>query len=274
MNLYFVANSMSHYNRLTQDYRDCRVKKILLNFIELSKLGEFSFDPSISYMIDSGAHTLQQPSKTWTNEELETFVKAYEIFVKKTCHVPCIKFYAEMDIDNIVGEDKVREWRERLSAITPKVVPVWHPTREKDISNPKEWIKYCKDYEWVSLGGSWKLGLPADYQFALVKYAYEQGTKVHAMGCTGFYHNLEVPFYSVDSSSWLSGEEHGLVPDFDFVKMKVVRVDYRKMYLAGTDYISRTKHTIKQYKHFERGMTDFWKSRGLDWDKMLEESNN
>lgn len=135
-------------------------------------------------------------------------------------------------------------------------------------------MKYCDDYDWVSLGGSWKLGLPADYQFALVKYAYENKTKVHAMGCTGFYHNLEIPFYSVDSSSWLSGEEHGLVPKFDFVKMEVIRVDYRKMYLAGSDYITRTRHTIKEYKNFERGITNYWLSKGLDWDKQVGQSNN
>lgn len=268
--VFFVANSLTHHNRLVGEYRNCGVKKILLNFMELARKREFSFDPSIEYIIDSGAHTLQQADKTLSMEDMERFVEAYAIFIKKTCHLPCITFYAEVDTDGIHGEEKVSDWREQLSAISPKVSPVWHLSREKDLRTFSVWKEYCERYDWVAIGGKWKLGMTNDARFAIVKHAYEVGTKVHAMANTGIMDNLEIPFYSSDSSSWLEGEEHGLIPEFDLVKLKVNRRPFRETMLAGTNYIERTRYVINQYIKLEKGLNDLWESRGCNWDEQIE----
>ncbi len=274
MKLYFVANSISHYKRLTGEYSSLGVRRILLNFKEIAKLKQFKFDPKIEYFIDSGASEFQVPKihGVFKEKELDNYVEQYGKFIKATCHLKNVVFYAEMDVDNVYGYNKCKEWREYLSNISYKVSPVWHPSREKDENSLDEWMSYCERYRWISFGGSWKLGIPERIKLAMVKYAYEHKVRVHAMGCTSLPRLAAVPYYSVDSSSWLESEEHGIIPKFDFISMRCIRKNYKKTDMKALDYRERTRRTILEYLRLEKGITDLWLSRGLDWSKIDDET--
>ena len=49
----------------------------------------------------------------------------------------------------------------------------------------------------------------------LVFYARDKGVKVHGLGYTSLTGMKEIPFYSVDSTSWLAGNKFGSIYCFN-----------------------------------------------------------
>lgn len=120
-----------------------------------------------------------------------------------------------MDVDSVMGYDKVKQLRRRIEQKTGKQpIPVFHKNRGKE-----EFIAHCKDYPYVALGIAGKDTSWADWKtfLAFVLKAKEYNTKIHGLGITGMSVLEKVPFYSVDSSSWLQGGK------------------YRKYYLMGKE---------------------------------------
>ncbi len=57
--------------------------------------------------------------------------------------------FFELDIDRIVGLEKVEEFRRRIESKTGKQsIPVWHSNR-----GWQYFVNMCKEYNYVSIGG-------------------------------------------------------------------------------------------------------------------------
>lgn len=119
-------------------------------------------------------------------------------------------YYFELDIDSIVGYDRVKEIRRRLERETGKrPIPVWHKRLGKE-----EFLRMCDEYDYVAIGGiASKEIIPTEYKYlpALIREAHKRGTKVHGLG---FSHNAWLPichFDSVDSTSWTYGTRNGQI---------------------------------------------------------------
>ena len=103
-----------------------------------------------------------------------------------------------MDVDNLLGYDKVLELRSVMEEVTDKVIPVWHKNR-----GIKDFKQMCQDYNFVSISG-WRNEDVKDHQFIhFVNYAHRNGCRIHGLGLTRRKVLDKVPFDSVDSSSWL-----------------------------------------------------------------------
>ena len=82
-------------------------------------LAEYIRDNSEEIMIDSGAHSFQKGVKVdWVKytEEYAEFIKRFDR--------PNVVGYFEMDVDNIIGYEKVKALRAILTAVSDKIIPV------------------------------------------------------------------------------------------------------------------------------------------------------
>jgi len=150
-------------------------------------------DNSREIMVDSGAFSFMHGQKA----NFDQYVKDYSDFIS-TWDRPNVIGYFEMDIDSVVGYDKVLQYRRILENVTDKIIPVWHNSR--GINN---YIQMCKDYSGgiVAITGVHKEIRDQDFP-KFLKTAHDYDCKLHCLGMTRKNILDTVPFDYVDSSSW------------------------------------------------------------------------
>lgn len=161
-----------------------------------------------NFMLDSGAFTF---FSTGENTDWNAYIKKYADFINKNK----IDLFFELDIDCLIGYDKVLYYRKKLEDLTGKpCIPVWHISRGKD-----EFIKMCEQYDYVAFGGLNTDGIPrkkiVEYMPWFVKTAHKYGAKIHGLGFTSLKDLPNIHFDSVDSTAWVSGNRFGSVYKFN-----------------------------------------------------------
>jgi hypothetical protein len=161
------------------------------------------------FLLDSGAFTFMTSLKG-KSIDWNAYVINYGNFIK----LHDIKHFFELDIDPIVGLKEVERLRELLEKTAQrKCIPVWHKSRGLDY-----WKQMCKDYDYIAIGGIVTQEIKRseyDVFYPLLKIAKENNCKVHGLGFTNLKGMVKYKFYSVDSTSWLSGNKFGAVYLFD-----------------------------------------------------------
>lgn len=208
-------------------------------------------DKCKDFMLDSGAFSLLNSSKNLDTflSNLNKYIQEYINFINKYD----IKHFIELDIDSLVGYERVKEIRKRIEKETnKKCIPAWHLSRGLD-----EWKNLTKEYDYIAIGGivtkeikkkDYKKILPT-----LLKIARQNNCKVHGLGFTGS--NIkEFDFYSVDSSSWSWVRRHKKLSKFNYQKKRIEYIN-----LSETHKIKKDKSTdinisliaIKEWKRFQ-----------------------
>lgn len=114
--------------------------------------------------------------------------------------------YCNLDVIN----DPIESERNQraLEADGLKPLPVWHVRSDREAFAPM-----CEEYRYVALGGmvgtQWKRLMPT--LVWAMQTAERYGTVIHGLGLTSNEPLKQLPFYSVDSSSWGSGYRYGQV---------------------------------------------------------------
>lgn len=156
-------------------------------------------------IIDSGAHSFQKGKKV----DWEDYTRKYAEWIKKN---DCEKIvgYFEMDVDNIIGYERVKFLRAILTAASDKIIPVWHKNRGID-----DFKQMCNDYRGrvVAITGFKNEDIKDEQYIMFLKYARKQGCKVHCLGMTRKKILDTVPFDFVDSSSWKQQALFGRIGD-------------------------------------------------------------
>lgn len=160
------------------------------------------------FILDSGAFTYLNGADG--NINWDKYVENYAAFINKYG----VKNFIELDIDPIVGIKEVERLRSKLEQLTDKKsIPVWHKSRGKDY-----WLKMVREYNYVAIGGIVTREIkPSEYKYFhwLLAEAKKQNCKVHGLGFTNLKGLEEYNFYSVDSTSWLSGNRFGSIYKFN-----------------------------------------------------------
>lgn len=161
-----------------------------LNLI-LSKIKE-------SLLIDSGAHSFQHGKKV----DFIKYTKEYAEFIKRNTNNPKIEGFFEMDIDNVVGYEKVLEYRKILENVSDKIIPVWHNNRGID-----DFVDMCKKYtgKKIAITGFANNDIKDSQYNLFINTAHKYGCKIHILGLTRYelIKDLNLGLDdSVDSSSW------------------------------------------------------------------------
>lgn len=109
----------------------------------------------------------------------------------------------------------------RLEEHGHRVLPVFH------VGEPWEFMEdYCAHYSYVGVGGMvpWSMQ-PAKVLRWLIRcfeIAAAHGTVIHGLGQTNIKTLAALPFYSVDSSSWVSAERYGECQFWDEQRAKLL----------------------------------------------------
>lgn len=164
------------------------------------------------FLLDSGAFTFMQGKGG--NPDFDDYAERYADFINRNN----VDKYFELDIDSVVGYDRVKLLRAKLERLTGRQsIPVWHKSRGKD-----EFIGLCRDYPYIALGGLVDGAKKGEYARSLWKYfpwfirtAHENGTKIHALGFTSLDGIQQYHFDSVDSTAWTTGNRFGYLYRFD-----------------------------------------------------------
>lgn len=154
-------------------------------------------------IIDSGAHSFQKGKKVNWKE----YTKKYSEWIKNN---DCNKIvgYFEMDVDNILGYEKVLELRKILESVSDKIIPVWHKNR-----GIVEYKKMCQKYanKIIAITGFKNEDIKDEQYLMFLKYAKKYNCKVHCLGMTRKKILDKVPFDYVDSSSWKQQAIYGRI---------------------------------------------------------------
>ncbi len=198
------------------------------------------------FLLDSGAFSFINTGKV---VDWDMFLDRYVAFIK----LHNIKYYFELDIDQIIGVKETRKLRDRLEdQVGWKSIPVWHTIRGLD-----EWEVLCKNYDYVctSLSGftdtsRWFRKNKHKPLHAFLDIAQKHNAKVHGLGFTAIpklkIHNR---LYSIDSTSWLMGARKGQFNLFvnGEIKNTTVPSDKRVESLEKID-----RHNFAEWRKFQK----------------------
>lgn len=164
------------------------------------------------FMLDSGAFTFMENAKI--KIQWDDYLERYAHFIKKNK----IQKFFELDIDTVVGYEKVKEYRRKLEKLTGlQPIPVWHIKR-----GIKEFKLHCDEYPYVALGGivskEWSKSAEQKMPW-FIKEAHRRGSKIHGLGYTKIDNLKKYHFDSVDSTAWTTGNRFGFVYQFKDGKM-------------------------------------------------------
>lgn len=200
------------------------------------------------FILDSGAFSMLNSSKGDFLNILDKYIDDYIAFINKYD----IKYFIELDIDKLIGYEKVKEIRSKLEKETnKKCIPVWHMSR-----GIEEFKKLCQEYSYIALGGIAVKDIKRkDYDRLfppLLKIAKQYNCNVHGLGFTGSKIN-KFDFYSVDSSSWTGVHRFGQIQKYDHItnSMKNIKRDKRRIKVDEKIRYQLTLLTIKEWKKLQ-----------------------
>ena len=165
-----------------------------------------------SLLVDSGAFTFMLKSIRGNNVDfdIKSYCKKYAEFVKKNN----IKNFIELDVEGAYGFETYKDCLHMLQDITGRdPIYVFHRWRGMDYY--KELVKQ-KDYIClgdVDVGSGNKV--QEKYFSWFVDEAHRNNCKVHGLAFTQVDKLKQIPFDSVDSSSWTAGARYASVCRFD-----------------------------------------------------------
>lgn len=231
------ASKKKEQNQLVMDI------SILESFYYIDKTSRMLIPHIKNYILDSGAFTFFTSGK---NVDFDNYVEKYGQFIKEYD----IDLYFELDIDKIIGFDKVLEYRDRLQKITGKPpIPVWHISRGLN-----RFIQDAKNYPYVALGGivSGEWSPKAQTKFSwFIRTAHEHGAKIHGLGYTSLCGIQKYHFDSVDSTAWVSGNRFGHVYKFTGKTVKKIDVPSGKRLKTNEAAYNNFNEWIKFQKYAE-----------------------
>lgn len=228
----YEIDIMYEYNNkyLLQSYYDLRKEK----HDKIMKI----IGSSENFLLDSGAFAFMNSGikvnwKTYADEYIN-FINKYDI-----------KRYIELDLDHIIGVDETRKLRNYIEEKTAKKsMPVFHAIRGMEY-----YREMCQEYDYICIAASGMVKGIDEYVKdktilkQLLKIARQCETKVHGLAYTRIknLNNLDVPFYSVDSSTWTYGKRYGV--RYDLKHGKVIQTNIER----GYDYKTITMHNLKTW---------------------------
>lgn len=198
------------------------------------------------FLLDSGAFTFMNTARD--NVDWDAYLNRYISFVNQYD----VDHFFELDIDSIVGYEKVKQMTAKLERETGKqCIPVWHINRGKD-----EFIRLCEEYDYIAFGGIAIGEISKDsvikYAPQFIKIAHQHNCKIHGLGFTDVKTFNNVRFDSVDSTTWLAGSKYGRL--FHFTGNTIKSYSVPKGYKT-THYREMDSFNLRNWMKFQNYAT-------------------
>lgn len=238
------SNGDESYKQYIDPMRFHSQVSVLESFYYINPRSEAVIERYEDILLDSGAFTLFTSGETANWDE---YLERYANFINK--HK--IRHFFELDIDKLVGREKVIEMTKRLEQMTnQKPIPVWHKFR-----GMAEFEKMCDEYPYVAIGGIVSGEIKRQEYPALshfIKIAHDKGAKIHGLGFTKIPLLKYLHWDSVDSTAWLSGNRFGAIYHFENGVMSKVRPPAGK----GVDGKRTAVHNYLEWVKFQKWAED------------------
>lgn len=221
------------------------------------------------YFLDSGGFTARQQNVKIDVREYAEYINHYEV-----------KYCFNLDTNDV--QETISNQRYLDSNVNATIIPIYHYSDygNKDHRGMVEGM--IQDYELISLGGVVKSGVGKPDIKRMYDYVFDKTrdkVKVHGLGVTSLDMLKKYPFYSVDSTSYLSGRKYGVVMTFEegnFKKYQTGRAEGISMgNLLMSDaakdrgekrWMERTVYQILETEKMMKYVTDLWAKKGVTWD--------
>jgi len=205
MSYYYLRDKSDEYiHNITTGYRNSGAEMIMLD------------SGAEMIMLDSGAHTFfvqggfqsaisdAQSKKAELIVDPDEYFKGYKEWLETKKDM--FDIIVELDIGKIVGDEKVRVWRQEFINIVGKdrACTVFHP----DYMKSDYFEELCQASDYVACGAGLRQELSEWGPFTSIAKKY--GTKLHGLAMTKSWFMERVPAFSADSTSWKSGTRFGL----------------------------------------------------------------
>ena len=244
------------------------VNNVLLSYFNFSKKNVTDYK-EFNAFLDSGAFSAFYNNKPISIEDYIAFL---------TLRKDNFKIYANLDDIKVPEITLQNQTIMEEAGLNP--LPCFH--YGEDFKFLKH---YADNYDYFAIGGL--VPYAKDFKrltnfldkvfFFLGPYIQSKKLKLHGFGMGAPRILTKYPFYSADSTSWLSGGTFGTMVSWDTQKLNFVSTfhysERDKMLNSNVNvktldsYIERQRHNIKQYQAMERDITDLWQKRGISWDK-------
>jgi len=215
------------------------------------------YKPIKSLFMDCGAYS------AWTRGQVID-IHDYAKFIKK--NLDYIDIYPNLDVKG--DTDKTQENLKIMEDIYGlKPLPVYH-------LNTERWEileDYIEKYDYIAVGAiagekSSKSALRNRLNRMFQMAKKDPLTKFHGFGLTSAQILTKYPFYSVDSTSWLSANKYGGMLDFNGKKVVKINNDYIKFLRTRRGYRDILRMGIEHTLQYEKYLTELWKRRGIYWE--------
>lgn len=234
------------------------IRNFLVSFEYVKKISHI-INAECKVFVDSGAFTYNQDDKykSFTIEQWERHIDKYLTWARE--HADHIFAIANLDLEYLVGADIVQEWNRKyfepfMAETGIPVCFIWHGEATK-----LTWEQYCKRYPYVGISAvTDNLQSAESFLAEKLKVAERYGTVVHGMGMTRTAILPRLPFYTVDSTTWLAGVKYG---EYSVWNGQIV-ARYKK-HQFDEEVVPRVK-TFKEYDF------DIEKLREVDFDETIK----
>lgn len=202
-------------------------KNILFSYHYFAKhlelLKEWRTKYKITILIDSGAFS------AWT-ANVSIDIDQYIIFLKRLRP----RYYAVLD--DIVDPDKTIYNQKHMEKAGLNPIPTFH------VGEPEKYLHYYLDrpYKYLALGGMVRAENLDEFLHGVwpIIYGKRPDLRVHGFGLTSVDAIAPYPFYSVDSSSYLSPMRYGLM--FKWSRKK--KVIYVEKFMKGQKMTKQNRY--------------------------------
>jgi len=194
-----------------------------------------------------------------------------------------VTVYAALDV---IGDWKgTKSNQEYMESKGFAPLPVFHSAIPREPYSRLE--EMCEKYDYIALGGTAGRSTSVeqatqhfDRCFQTIGKHWKNGRKVrvHGFGVTQLDWLERFPFYSVDSTSWLAGEQYATVYNWETRKMKKYQAKDREIAKLAdfslldkegdSGYKARSRHNVREFEKMATYVTDLWKARGIEFDEV------
>lgn len=203
---------------------DLGIRNFLMSYEYLKGKGysQLKKYPDMHLFIDSGAYTyISNPEfESYTVEQWEDQIEKYLAWARK--HKDSIFAIADLDLQYLVGNEKVYEWRKKYFEpfMLETGIPVCFIYHEEGLD---QWEYMCKRYPYVGIS----LNVDGNVDEADLRdkfrIAEKYNTLIQGMASTRTSMLTEYPFYTVDSTTWNVGLKYGEISVWNETKMSRIK---------------------------------------------------
>ena len=203
---------------------DLGVRNFLMSYEYLKGKGysQLKKYPDMHLFIDSGAYTyITNPEfEEYTVEQWEEQIVKYLAWAKK--HKNSIFAIADLDLQYLVGNEKVYEWRKKYFEpfMLETGIPVCFIYHEEGLD---QWEYMCKRYPYIGLSLSVDGNIDEADLREKFRIAEKYNTLIQGMASTRTAMLTQYPFYTVDSTTWNVGLKYGEISVWNETKMSRIK---------------------------------------------------